>query len=238
MGALDSSICTQRMVTQRMFSNVQKRNGQPAATAREWTDDPNRWCIDMQSQRRTEDEIDSENPRPVLQGHCMSQIIDFKVRPSKVIMSGRRYWRWFMVQDAMNRQTKPSRGNYSSIDLTTGIKPRTAESVIQRDGGIVDILGQDVTLALEQAKRLVDCRKWWKQCTTHVVLWPWINLPLPLSRFLQYVFPIPISLSPIIPISSGTPPSYTPLTNTLTSISPIELNSPKQLQIEYIRKHP
>ena len=50
----------------------------------------------------------------------------------------------------MNRQKKPSRGNLSPIELTTGITPRTAASVIHRYGGVVDVLDSDATLTFQQ----------------------------------------------------------------------------------------
>jgi hypothetical protein len=55
-----------------------------------------------------------------------------------------------LVQTAMNRRPRPSRNNRSPIELTTGIKPRTVASMIQRDGGTVDVLDTDATEVLDR----------------------------------------------------------------------------------------
>ena len=62
-----------------------------------------------------------------------------------------------MVQSAMNRRLRPSRGNMSPIQLTTGITPRTVASMIRTDGGTVDVLDQAAAVALDvAAQRLAE----------------------------------------------------------------------------------
>ena len=60
-----------------------------------------------------------------------------------------------LVQAAMNRRPRPSRGNMSPIELTTGIKPRTVASMIRNDGGTVDILDEDATNVLNRSAALL-----------------------------------------------------------------------------------
>ena len=60
-----------------------------------------------------------------------------------------------LVQGAMNRQGRPSRGGRSPIELTTGIKPRTAASILYKGGVDIDILDKETSVTLDEtAKRL------------------------------------------------------------------------------------
>ena len=47
-----------------------------------------------------------------------------------------------MVQAAMNRKKRASRGNRSPIELTTGIQPRTVADMIYRGDKVVDIVDE------------------------------------------------------------------------------------------------
>ena len=58
-----------------------------------------------------------------------------------------------LVQSTMNRMKRPSRGNMSPIELTTGIQPRTTASMIHKGAGVVDVLDEDATKALQQYTR-------------------------------------------------------------------------------------
>jgi len=55
-----------------------------------------------------------------------------------------------LVQGAMNRQGRPSRGGRSPIELTTGIKPRTAASVLYKGGGDLDVLDKETSDTLDK----------------------------------------------------------------------------------------
>jgi len=56
-----------------------------------------------------------------------------------------------LVQGAMNRQARPSRGGRSPIELTTGIKPRTAASILYKGGSEIDVLDKATSETLDQA---------------------------------------------------------------------------------------
>ena len=57
------------------------------------------------------------------------------------------------VQGAMNRQRRASRGNMSPIELTTGIVPMTAASIMYHDGAILEVLDKDATLTVREYAR-------------------------------------------------------------------------------------
>ena len=60
-----------------------------------------------------------------------------------------------LVKKVMNRQERPSRGGRSPIEVTTGIKPRTAVSVLYKGGGDLDIIDKETSVTLDEtAKRL------------------------------------------------------------------------------------
>ena len=50
----------------------------------------------------------------------------------------------------MNRQRRPSRGNRSPIELTTGIEPRSAASMIYRGNATIDLFDESASATLEQ----------------------------------------------------------------------------------------
>ena len=58
-----------------------------------------------------------------------------------------------LVQGAMNRQSKASRANMSPIELTTGIKPKSASARMLHVGGTLDILSPQASLTLNESAR-------------------------------------------------------------------------------------
>ena len=58
-----------------------------------------------------------------------------------------------MVQAAMNRMRRKSRGNMSPIELTTGQKPRTAAATLHKGKDIIEILDEKATLTLRESTR-------------------------------------------------------------------------------------
>ena len=56
-----------------------------------------------------------------------------------------------IVQGAMNRKRRASRGNRSPIELTTGIAPRTTASLLHKGGGEVQVLDEDATRTVDEA---------------------------------------------------------------------------------------
>ena len=58
-----------------------------------------------------------------------------------------------LVQGAMNRKKRASRGNMSPIELTTGIQPRTVAEMIYRGGKVVDVIDEKASLTLNEAVR-------------------------------------------------------------------------------------
>jgi hypothetical protein len=58
-----------------------------------------------------------------------------------------------LVQSAMNRQRRQSRGGMSPIELTTGIKPMTAAAMLYQDGVMVEQLDEAATLTLRETVR-------------------------------------------------------------------------------------
>ena len=55
-----------------------------------------------------------------------------------------------LVQAVMNRQGSPSTEGQSPIELTTGIKPRTAASVLYKGGSEIDILDKSTSKMLDE----------------------------------------------------------------------------------------
>ena len=60
-----------------------------------------------------------------------------------------------LVQGAMNRHRRKSRGDMSPIKLTTGINPRTAASVLHRGGKTIEVMDEAATLSVNLAARLM-----------------------------------------------------------------------------------
>ena len=58
-----------------------------------------------------------------------------------------------IVQGAMNRMRRKSRGNLSPIQLTTGQKPRTAAETLHKGQDIIDVLDEEATLTLQESVR-------------------------------------------------------------------------------------
>ena len=58
-----------------------------------------------------------------------------------------------MVQGAMNRKKRKSRGNRSPIELTTGIQPRTVAEMIHRGGKVVDVVDERASSTLNECVR-------------------------------------------------------------------------------------
>ena len=58
-----------------------------------------------------------------------------------------------LVQSVIQRQKRSSRDNRSPIELTTGIKPRAAASMLYTDAGSLEILDEDSSQALDETAR-------------------------------------------------------------------------------------
>ena len=58
-----------------------------------------------------------------------------------------------LVQAAMNRKKRSSRGNRSPIELTTGIQPRTVADMIYRGNNVVDVIDEQASITLNEAVR-------------------------------------------------------------------------------------
>ena len=50
-----------------------------------------------------------------------------------------------VVQGAINRMKRPSRGGYSPIELTTSIKPVTAANIVRHGGDVLEVLDEPTT---------------------------------------------------------------------------------------------
>ena len=58
-----------------------------------------------------------------------------------------------LVQGAMNRKRRKSRGNMCPMQLTTGIQPRTAASMLTHDHKVLDVLDEESTRSVNEAAR-------------------------------------------------------------------------------------